>query len=161
MNWRSHFGVEDTPMDSDIKSRRYSERRKTSIPGIVRWWDVENCPHEETIGFVDVSRLGVRFSLSASLETGQPILMIFAMPPALRAYDRKEHDYSVWGVVRSSLPEIGENGGSGRCQIGVALTGGNEPQGYSRNRATRYDLKPFPSKDGFWQVRELPAAKPG
>lgn len=104
---------------------------------------------------IDLSRLGVRVLVDEKLEKGQPVFLTIPMPLALRAFDKRSSSYHVWGVVRFVGLNMSEDGAVKGYQLGIALIGDSEPPGYFADLRKRYDLKPFPSKEGFWQTREI------
>lgn len=139
------------------KSRRYYERQPSSLPAQVRYFRNVQTELTEETQIKDMSRAGARLTLSAEVEMGQPVEVTLAMPRLLRAYDKMEKHYTVWAIVRSVACLLRSTTGQIGYEIGVAFIGQFPPEGYLDDPAKRYDLKPTPTAQGFWQVRELSA----
>ncbi|HEX4948770.1 MAG TPA: PilZ domain-containing protein [Blastocatellia bacterium] len=137
------------------KSRRYFERQPSTLPVQVRYFLGMPEAYSEETHVINVSRGGARLVLSQEVQMGQPVELTLALSRLLRAYDKNEKMYTVWGIIRSVACLMRGATGQVGYEIGVAFIGQFPPDGYLADPTKRYDLKPTPSSDGFWQPREL------
>ncbi len=137
----------------DKKLRRYFERQPSSLSVQVRFFQDASTEITELSQAKDLARGGARIMLSQAIEMGQPLELTMEMPRLLRAYDKNQKSYTIWGIVRSTSRLLGLGG----YVIGVAFTGPTPPVGYLEDPGKRYDLKPTPNAEGLWPVRELSA----
>ena len=137
------------------KSRRYYERQPSALPVQVRYFlDTPDSIIEES-QLINVSRGGARFILSREVQMGQPVELTLAISRLLRAYDKNEKTYRVWGIIRSVACLMNESMAPSGYEIGVAFIGATPPDGYLEDTTKRYDLKPTPDAQGLWPYREL------
>ncbi len=142
-------------MWNDYKTRRYTERMPSSLSAHVLTYDTEFTEIELTTTLLDISRAGARLYFRGSIDIGQPVQLTFAMPKVMRAFDKTEPEYKIWGVVRWVVCVISEDHRQVQHEIGVAFTGKFAPDGFLENPAKRYDIRPTPTQDKLWIVREM------
>lgn len=136
------------------KSRRFAERTPSTLKVKVQCRENVEDEWEEDTHLIDYSRSGARFSVGRRLESGQLLYLSFAMPVHLRAYERTASQYHVWSVVRTVKEIAGQDLNDFRFEVGVALIGQHAPAGFESDPTKRYELRPAPSRDGLWEVRE-------
>lgn len=152
------------PVDPDIfdessfkhqhRSRRFTERRRTSLGVAVRGCDRDNQRWAENGHLFDVSRSGAGLVLSHKVETSQLIHLTAPIPAELRCFDQEAREYKIWALVRNIRPlQLVENG-TPQYEIGVAFVGKTAPPGYEKDSCARYEPLPRPNRDGLWPVRE-------
>lgn len=139
------------------KSRRYFERQPSSLPVQIRLFQSDKTEQIQQAHLKDLGRGGARVTLNHKVEMGQPIEMTMDMPRLLRAYDKREKDYKIWGIIRSVACLMGSATEAIGYEVGVAFIGAEPPDGYLEDSRKRYDLKPTPNSDGLWPFRELSA----
>lgn len=144
-----------TIMWNDYKTRRFTERMPSTLSAHVLTYDTEFNEIELTTNLLDVSRAGARFSFRGELEIGQPVQLTFLMPKVMRAFDKTEPEYKIWGVVRWVICVISEDHNQVQHEVGVAFTGKFAPDGFLANPSKRYDIRPTPTQDKLWIVREM------
>ena len=139
------------------KSRRYFERQPSSLLVQVRYFQNLQTEITEVSHLKDLARGGARVTLSQAIEMGQPIELTMEMPRLLRAYDKNQKAYTIWGLVRSVACLVQATTGQPGYEIGIAFIGPTPPAGYLDDPRKRYDLKPTPNAEGMWPFRELSA----
>jgi hypothetical protein len=141
-------------MPEKEKSRRLTVRQTVTLHAKVTGYESVDSEWEENTRLIDFSRQGARFTLTRSVETGQLLHLSFVMPGHLRAFDRNATQYKVWTVVCSARETTAIDSDLLSFEVGVALIGAAPPNSFIADPSRRYDLKPVPTRDGFWQVRE-------
>jgi hypothetical protein len=139
----------------DGKSRRFQERQASTLTVRVRWPEDGYSGMEEETHLTDFSRMGGRLTLRRRADPGQLLFLTFAMPRRMRAFDHAEPEYRVWAVVRA-IKEFALSQDGKFFEAGVAFVGKSAPEGFMSDTSKRYDLKPVPTREGLWAVRERP-----
>ena len=60
----------------------------------------------------------------------------------------------IWSVVRTVKEKTVADSDEPSFEVGVAFIGKSAPPNFLSDPTKRYDLKPAPSREGLWQVRE-------
>lgn len=140
-------------MFSRIEPGRKHQRLDISVPVEILCRETPDKHWREHTDTLDITAVGVRFTLSRPLSKGRLIRLTMNMPVQLRKYAHTESEYEVWAAVRfvSSYKLFGRNSSvDEQYEIGVALIGQTPPESYLKDPSLCYELAPPEGKNGFW-----------
>ncbi len=130
---------------------RQTHRLPTELKTIVRVKESVDDDWKEVTIVQTVSRNGAGFTLERPVDVGRLVMLVMPLDPALRAYDKREENYPVMGLVQYCNSGIVDD--KPGYHVGVGFVGRTIPESYKTDPKQSYHITGM-SEDGLWQIAE-------
>jgi len=130
---------------------RQTHRLPTELKTIVRVKETVDNAWKEITVVRTVSRNGAGFTLERPVTVGRLVMLVMPLDPALRAYDKKEENYPIMGLVQYCNEGLVDD--KKAYHVGVGFVGRTMPESYKADPKQSYHITGM-TEDGLWQIGE-------
>lgn len=116
-------------------NRRKQQRMSLVVPVRVQGHEANGTPWTEMAMTENADFGGAAFALRHPVTRGHALLLSLPLPKAFRSYDLTAPSYTVYAIVRNTVPLP-----QGMCRVGIMFLGRHPPRGHAQNPGGLYLL---------------------
>ena len=143
-----------TKKDTAVPGIRHNHRVPADLETIVRVKESAEETWKEITSVSTVSRNGAGFTLSRPVVVGRLVALLMPLEPSLRAYDKKEENYPVMGLIQYCNEGLVDD--EKVYHVGVGFVGRTVPESYKADPRQSYHICGM-DEEGLWKIAESAA----